>query len=239
MIPKIIHQIYFNLHNKNIEDIPLFKKSSHKIQELHPDYEYILWTEDKCDELVKEKLPEYYTFYKSMRYDIQRIDYMRFVLLYLYGGIYCDLDLIPIQKMDRVLNQPFFTNTIRGLVPTHCEFVQNDFMGSVKGYKLWDILLSFCEHNYNKKDSINVYKTWTARFVLHTTGPRYLSKVLKKIMPNYKPNEMLIYTKYRNDNWKKVNRNDYLFENYVAGSWFETMSNNKASKNFYLKENQL
>jgi mannosyltransferase OCH1-like enzyme len=81
MIPKLIHQIYFNLHNKEIEDIPLFKKSSDKIQELHPDYKYILWTEKECDELVKEKLPQYYKFYKSMRYDIQRIDYMRFVIL--------------------------------------------------------------------------------------------------------------------------------------------------------------
>tara|TARA_R110001632_G_scaffold126134_2_gene239641 strand:- start:1044 stop:1763 length:720 start_codon:yes stop_codon:yes gene_type:complete len=239
MIPKIIHQIYFNLHKKEIEEIPLFKKSSEKVQELHPDYKYILWTEEACDNLVKEKLPNYYDFYKSMRYDIQRIDYMRFVILYIYGGIYSDLDLIPIQKFDKVLNQPFFTNTIRGLVPDHCEFVQNDFMGSVRGFKLWSIILNNCEKNYRKKASMEVYNVRTARFVLHTTGPRYLSKIMKKIMPNYKPDKKLIYTKYRNDNWKKVNREDYLVENYVAGSWFETMSNNKASKNFYLKEDEL
>ena len=33
MIPKIIHQIYFDFHNKKIEDIPLFNTSSKRIQE--------------------------------------------------------------------------------------------------------------------------------------------------------------------------------------------------------------
>ena len=163
MIPKIIHQIYFNLHNKEIEDIPLFKTSSKRIKELHPDYEYILWTKQKCDDLVKEKLPQYYDFYTSMRFDIQRIDYMRFVLLHLFGGIYADLDLIPIQKFDRVLNRVFFVNTIKGLV----------------------------------------------------------------------------FTKWRNDNWKNVDRETYLVENYISGAWLETMSNNKASKTFYLTEDEL
>ena len=239
MIPKIIHQIYFNLHDKKIEEIPLFKTSSERIQKMYPDFEYKIWNEESCSLLVKTELPEYFKFYTNLRYEIQKIDYMRFVLLYLYGGIYIDLDLIPIQKMDSVLNQPFFTNTIRGLVPKHCEFVQNDFMGSVKGFKLWDILLKGCEANYNSKARMEVYDVRTARFVLHTTGPRYLSKMIKRTMPNYKPSEKLIYTKFRNENWKKVNRNEYLFENYVAGSWFETMSNNKASKNFYLKENEI
>ena len=221
MIPKIIHQIYFNLHDKEINDIPLFKTSSNRIQKMYRDFEYRLWDETSCSELVKTELPEYFEFYSSLRYEIQKIDYMRFVLLKIFGGVYIDLDLIPIRKMDNVLNQPFFTNTIRGLVPDHCEFVQNDFMGSIKGFELWNVLLKNCQPNY-----IEVYNVRTARFVLHTTGPRYLSKIIKKVMPKYIPSKKLIYTKYRNDNWKKVNRDEYLFENYVAGSWFETMSNN-------------
>jgi mannosyltransferase OCH1-like enzyme len=239
MIPKIIHQIYFNLHDKEIEEIPLFKTSSNRIQKMYPDFEYRLWNEISCSELVKKELPEYFKFYSSLRYEIQKIDYMRFVLLYLYGGVYVDLDLIPIRKMDNVLKQPFFTNTIRGLVPDHCEFVQNDFMGSIKGFELWNVLLKNCQQNYEEKANIEVYNVRTARFVLHTTGPRYLSRIIKKVMPKYIPSKKLIYTKYRNDNWKKVNRDEYLFENYVAGSWFETMSNNKASKTFYLTENEL
>ena len=38
MIPKIIHQIYFDFHNKKIEEIPLFNTSSKRIQEFNPDF---------------------------------------------------------------------------------------------------------------------------------------------------------------------------------------------------------
>lgn len=83
---------------------------------------------------------------------------------------------------------------------------------------------------------MDVYDSWKARFVVQTTGPRYFSKILKKAMPNYKPDSSLVFTKWRNDNWKKVDRETYLVENYVAGGWLSAMSNNKSSKNFYLKK---
>ena len=240
MIPKIIHQIYFNLHNKEIEEIPLFKKSSDKVQELHPDYKYILWTEEACDNLVKEKLPNYYDFYKSMRYDIQRIDYMRFVILYIYGGIYSDLDLIPIQRFDRLLNQKFFVNTLRDLIPNHNEYVQNDFMGSVSGFSLWKHLLHNCEKNYLKKASMEVYDVRKARFVLHTTGPRYFSRIIKKAMPNYKPDATIVFTKWKNELWKLKTRSSYLVENYVSCSWAHSVSKKLYIKDsFYLKEKDL
>ena len=240
MIPKIIHQIYFNLHKKEIEEIPLFKKSSDKVQELHPDYKYILWTEEACDNLVKEKLPNYYEFYKSMRYDIQRIDYMRFVLLYIFGGIYSDLDLIPIQRFDRVLNQKFFVNTLKELIPKHNEYVQNDFIGSVSGFPLWKHLLHNCEKNYRKKASMEVYDVRKARFVLHTTGPRYFSRIIKKAMPNYKPDETIVFTKWKNELWKLKTRSLYLVENYVSCSWAHSVSKKLYIKDsFYLKEKDL
>tara|TARA_R110002020_G_scaffold190290_1_gene389789 strand:+ start:8521 stop:9240 length:720 start_codon:yes stop_codon:yes gene_type:complete len=239
MIPKIIHQIYFDLHNKKIEDIPLFKTSSERIQKLNPDYKYILWSEDECNKLVKEKLPEYYDFYNSMRYKIQQIDYIRFVILYLYGGFYVDLDLINLKNLDNLLNQKFIGYTLRKFVPEHREFIQNDFFGVEKKFKLFKILMDLCEPNYNIKASNKIYDSWKARFVLQTTGPRYVSKIFKKILPKYKPERNLIYTKWRNDNWKDYNKNDFYFENYVSGGWLESMSNNKASKNFYLKEDEL
>tara|TARA_R100001369_G_scaffold90106_1_gene128625 strand:+ start:589 stop:1311 length:723 start_codon:yes stop_codon:yes gene_type:complete len=240
MIPRIIHQIYFNLHNKEIEDIPLFNTSRKRIQELHPDYEYKLWKEDECNRLVATQLPWCFDFYKSMRYDIQRIDFMRFVILYLHGGIYSDLDLIPIQKFDRLLNQVFFANTLKGLIPNHNEYVQNDFMGSVKGFSLWKHLLTHCPKNYQQKASMEVYDVRKARFVLQTTGPRYFSRILKMAMPNYKPDSSIVFTKWKNEKWKDVDRNTYLVENYVSCSWAHSVSEKLYIKDtFYLKEEDI
>ena len=240
MIPKKIHQIYFDLHNKKIEDIPLFNASRKRIKELHPDYEYKLWSEDECYRLVATQLPWCFDFYKAMRYDIQRIDFMRFVILHLFGGIYSDLDLIPIQKFDRVLNRVFFANTLKGLIPNHNEYVQNDFMGSVKGFPIWKHLLTHCPNNYQQKASMEVYDVRKARFVLQTTGPRYFSRILKMAMPNYKPDSSIVFTKWKNDNWKNVDRNNYLVENYVSCSWAHSVSEKLYIKDtFYLKEKEL
>jgi hypothetical protein len=58
-------------------------------------------------------------------------------------------------------------------------------------------------------------------------------------MPKYKPSEKLVYTKWKNENWKKVNRDDYFFENYVSGGWLPVITNYKAGKNFNLKKNEI
>jgi hypothetical protein len=86
---------------------------------------------------------------------------------------------------------------------------------------------------------MEIYDVRKARFVLYTTGPRYMGKLLKKLMPKYTPLKNLVYTKWKNGNWKNLNRKDFYFENYVSGGWLDTMSNNKPSKTFYLKKTEL
>ena len=86
--------------------------------------------------------------------------------------------------------------------------------------------------NVSKQYRLGIIGTGTISHDLN----RWFSKILKKAMPNYKPDASLVFTKWRNDNWKKVDRENYLVENYVAGGWLSAMSNNKSSKNFYLKK---
>ncbi|QDP51099.1 MAG: putative uncharacterized glycosyltransferase [Prokaryotic dsDNA virus sp.] len=240
MIPKKIHQIYFDLHGKDISEIPLFNESHSRIKNLYPDFEYKLWSEEECDELIKNNLPKEYDFYKSMRYDIQRIDYVRFVILYFLGGVYVDLDLIPIRRINDILDRPFFSYSLRGLIPNHNEFVQNDFMGSKKGFELWKVLIDNCQKNYKAKSDMEVYNVRKARFVLYTTGPRYMGKIMKKVMPNYQPAKDYIFTKWKNDKWKKVERNHYYFENYVSCSWAHSVNPKLHIKDtFYLKSEEI
>jgi hypothetical protein len=113
-------------------------------------------------------------------------------------------------------------------------------MGSVKGFKLWKIVMDICPINYHKKINMEVYSVRKARFVLHTTGPSFFSKILKKFLPNYIPHKNYVYTKWKNDNWKNVEREKYLFENYVSCSWAHSVSEKLYIKDtFYLNENQL
>ena len=56
-------------------------------------------------------------------------------------------------------------------------------------------------------------------------------------MPSYKP-QKLIYTKFyyknkTNDKWKKLKKNDYFMENFVSGSWLNSVNKNlKTHKTF-------
>ena len=77
MIPKIIHQIYFDLGIGNIENNKIFFESHNAFKSLK-DYKYILWNKEECDNLVKLNYNKYYDFYKNFRFEIQKIDFIRF-----------------------------------------------------------------------------------------------------------------------------------------------------------------
>ena len=128
MIPKIIHQIYFDLYNRKIDEIPIYSKSIKEIKLHNPKFKHILWDKKSSAQLIKKELPQYYSFYMNMRYDVQRIDFMRFVVLYVYGGFYVDLDLINLKSLDNLLDKKFIGYSLKKFIPKHNEIIQNDFL---------------------------------------------------------------------------------------------------------------
>lgn len=125
MIPKIIHQTW---KTSQIPDNWINGVKSCK--SLHPDYKYILWTHEDMEKFVKEVYPNFYQTYISYRYDIQRCDAFRYLVLYKYGGIYLDLDIICKKNLNNFLHYDFvlslsfnteklFTNEFLMIVPQH------------------------------------------------------------------------------------------------------------------------
>ena len=69
---------------------------------LNSDFEIKLWTEKEINE-IKSDLK-----YPSIICDteikpVMRADLLRLELLYLYGGIYLDVDMLPISSMNNLL----------------------------------------------------------------------------------------------------------------------------------------
>ena len=96
MIPKIIHQTWVD---NNIPD--KWKISSMMWQKHHPDWQYILWTDKMIRDYIKLGYPQFLKRFDSYKYNIQRIDMIRYFILKDFGGIYCDLDLYPIQNIEK------------------------------------------------------------------------------------------------------------------------------------------
>lgn len=101
-IPKIIHQIWLNETDLIFPEH--WKISPKQWKNFHSDYIYILWENNTALEFIENEYPEYINKYKSLKYPIQRVDMLKYCLMYKYGGIYSDLDNYPTENIEKYLN---------------------------------------------------------------------------------------------------------------------------------------
>jgi mannosyltransferase OCH1-like enzyme len=162
LIPKIIHQTYKN------ETIPAgWLHPQQTVKDLHPDYEYILWTDDSAHEFIKENYVWFLPTYESYPYPIMRADVIRYFILYHFGGVYIDLDNGCDRKLDPLLAFPAW---LRKTEPTG---VSNDIMGSVAKHPFFLETMNNLER-YNRN--------WFVSYItiMYSTGPLFLSVIWKK-----------------------------------------------------------
>ena len=88
-IPKVIYQTY---KDKNVPTIV-----KERWLKLNPDYEYYLYDDDDCYKfLLKYYTKEYADFFKYKIKDGPiKSDFWRVCILYQFGGIYADIDIVP------------------------------------------------------------------------------------------------------------------------------------------------
>ena len=101
-IPKKIHQIWIG-HQEIPEHCAAF---GNEMQEMHPGWEYKLWTHDEIfNELYKDDafLQNYVKDPDLYRWAFIA-DRIRLLLLRDFGGIYCDLDAKPIRPFDIIVD---------------------------------------------------------------------------------------------------------------------------------------
>jgi hypothetical protein len=171
-IPKIIHQTW------KTTVIPIeWKEFQSSWQRFHPDWQYILWTNEDNRRFIETHYPEFITTYDDYSYDIQRADAVRYFILHHFGGIYADLDLECLRPMDdAILDRPFVTAyepEAHVVQLRESYMVGNAFMASIPE--------SLCLNRI-----IETMKTRSPRIVSHkevlsSTGPEMVTSALKGI----------------------------------------------------------
>ncbi len=173
IIPKIIHQTW------KTRDIPsVWHKSHVEWQRLHPTWTYRLWTDEDLRNLVVDHYPEMLKVYDDFPYPIQRVDMARYMILDRHGGVYSDLDLIPVTPID-----PFLVGSMdvylvhSGNVKT-C--LTNALMASVPGAPLWKrILRTICSlEDFHRRRSILTHLS-KHMYIMETTGPMMVDHVVR------------------------------------------------------------
>jgi mannosyltransferase OCH1-like enzyme len=167
-IPKIIHQTWKN------DVIPEhWKTSPVNWKRYHPDWEYILWTDEMNRNFISDKFPWFLGAYDKFEYGIQRADAVRYAILYVYGGIYSDLDIEPSSNINDLFPNRgaylvFSKNDMGANVATNC------FMASTPNENFWIECLT---------EMMKPYKWWwwgKHMKVLASTGPNMVQRVLNR-----------------------------------------------------------
>lgn len=101
MIPKNIHLIYI----RDTKEYPVpFHEYINKIKEFHMSWNIRLYDKDDALKILKEHLPQCVEPYQKLKYNIQKADFLRIALVYIYGGFYMDLDMVCLKPLDDLLN---------------------------------------------------------------------------------------------------------------------------------------
>lgn len=202
LIPKIIHQTYIN------ETIPkAWVPAQQACIDLHPDYEYIMWTDAKSLAFIQKEYPQFLDTFVGYKHPIQRADAIRYFVLYHYGGIYIDLDDGCKRRLDPLLS---YTAWVRRTIPTG---ISNDIMGAVPQHPFFLRVIDSLQ-GANRK--------WVLPYItiMASTGPLFLSVIWKNWLSEHNSEEIewpgrvrvLMPDAYSKQSWS-------FFTTYKGDSW--------------------
>jgi hypothetical protein len=177
-IPKIIH---FTWKTKSLTR--LAQRVWTAWEKSHPGWELRLWDDADIRALVADNYPDYLATFDGYPSGIYRADAFRFFVLHKIGGIYSDLDVLPLRNAEELLGQTeCFVGAepekhvrendalYRGMPISLC----NAFMGSVPGHAFW-------RHCMDAMGRCNVPD------VVDATGPRFINGVALTIDRGERP----------------------------------------------------
>ena len=202
LIPKIIHQTYIN------ESIPeAWVPAQKACKDLHPDYEYVMWTDAKALAFIKKEYPHFLDTFVGYKHPIQRADAIRYFVLYHYGGVYIDLDDGCKRRLDPLLS---YSAWVRRTIPTG---ISNDIMGAVPQHPFFLRVIESLRGADRK---------WVLPYItiMASTGPLFLSVIWKNWLSEHRHEEVewpgrvrvLMPDAYNKHGWS-------FFTTYKGNSW--------------------
>lgn len=153
-IPQIIHQIWIG--NRPIPSkLQEYQKTW---REQHPDWEYKMWTNEEVKNYTFVNQELKFLFDQALTLG-ERVDVLRYDILYQYGGIYADCDCICLKPLDVfVYCYDFFAGMFPPMFATMetAVFLQNCMIGAKPQHpvikRLASLLVQNWDNNLEYKD---------------------------------------------------------------------------------------
>jgi mannosyltransferase OCH1-like enzyme len=168
-IPRRVHLMW-----KTEQVPPHWQQTVDNWRRLHPTWEHTLWTHATIHDFVNEHFPQHFARFVAYPHQIQRVDFARYCIISLLGGVYMDLDICPIESFEPLL-QFYEARGVNVLVsesagPVGDSKYSNAFLASAPGAPFWDVVFQTLANPYRG------YKAPLARLFRHFavvfgTGP--------------------------------------------------------------------
>jgi len=175
MIPKIIHQLW----ERSNEPMPdFFRQLGETWKKHHPEWQYEFWDGARMDKFVNINYPQLAKVYFNYRYDIQRMDFIRYLILYKTGGMYVDVDYECFDSFNKyLLNDKCHFSMEPEL---HCRFFgktlyfNNALMITPPGHPFFEFVIKHLQTTFFS------YTASKYLDVLSSTGPLMLTGLYEK-----------------------------------------------------------
>ncbi|MCX2431618.1 glycosyltransferase family 32 protein [Pedobacter sp. GR22-10] len=170
-IPKIIHQTW------KTSELPTdLRLLSETWRAKHPNWSFKLWTDKMNEEFISKQFPDFLDQYRSYS-NIQKVDAVRYLILFVYGGVFIDLDFECYRNIEPILHdcECFFGQepVQHALLHNKSQIVSNAIMGCTSRN------LFFKELYQGMNVKRPVYQDANTE-VLESTGPFMLTKIYQK-----------------------------------------------------------
>jgi hypothetical protein len=174
-----IHQILINDTNKLPDEFPNFHNICYdQIKKLYPNEEYHLYSGEELEEIIKNNFHhDVFTAYKKLRPYACKADLARLCLLYLYGGLYIDLNLYFINTIPNLDELEFFAFRDLSKMSKQSWAVQNGIMYSLPKSKVVknaiDLIVKNCKEEYYGVQCVDVSATTVLGIAITISLPHF------------------------------------------------------------------
>jgi hypothetical protein len=174
-----IHQILINDTNNPPDEFPEFHNICYEqIKKLYPDEEYHLYSGEELEGIIKNNFDDdVYVSYKKLRPYACKADLARLCLLYLYGGLYIDLNLYFINTIPDLDRLEFFAFRDLSKMSKQSWAVQNGIMYSTPKSKVVknaiDLIVKHCKEEYYGVQCVDVSATTVLGIAITKSLPHF------------------------------------------------------------------
>jgi len=175
MIPKIIWQTYETDFNLLPEEA---KQCSYSWQIKNPDWKYMYMDSKQRDEFILHEFGnDWYSLFKNIKLGIVKANIWRCMIIYIYGGLYCDLDTVCNEPINQWIKNDYDMTLCRDHQENLNDFAIYTFAAKPNHPALKNIIDELYKNISNNKIDINN--------VIELTGESVWNKVINNNKYNF------------------------------------------------------